>query len=59
VHIETGNGTARKHDMELRTGSKQHMHIVNVEQHDGGTKFGLVALDLPGNLGFDDDKKTN
>ena len=36
---------------ELRAGSPQHQHIVAVESKDGGTKIGLVALDLPGHLG--------
>ena len=38
-------------DLELRTGSPQHQHIVSVESRDGGTRIGLVALDLPGNFG--------
>jgi hypothetical protein len=43
-------------DLELRSGSEQHQHIVSVEAHDGGTKIGLVALDLPGHLsGHDKD----
>jgi hypothetical protein len=36
--------------LELRAGSQQHQHIVSVEQKDGGTKIGLVALDLPSHL---------
>lgn len=39
--IHTGNG------LELRAGSPQHQHIVALEEKDGGTKIGLVALDLP------------
>jgi hypothetical protein len=35
---------------ELKAGSKQHQHIVAIEPEGAGTKFGLVALDLPGNL---------
>lgn len=33
---------------ELRAGSPEHMHIVGIEAKDGGTRIGLVALDLPG-----------
>ena len=33
---------------ELRAGSPEHQHIVGIEPKDGGTKIGLVALDLPG-----------
>lgn len=33
---------------ELRAGSPEHEHIVGIEPRDGGTKIGLVALDLPG-----------
>ena len=47
-------------DLELKTGSQQHQHIVALD-HDGpGTKIGLVALDLPGHMSFgdnDDDKQ--
>ena len=32
---------------ELKAGSKQHQHIVAIEPEGSGTKFGLVALDLP------------
>ena len=34
-------------EMELRTGSPGHLHIVGIKQKDGGTRIGLVALDLP------------
>jgi len=37
---------------ELRAGSPQHQHIVGMERKDGGTKIGLVALDLPGHMSF-------
>ncbi len=43
-------------DLELRAGSAQHFHIVGVEPHDGGTKIGLVALDLPSHLSGHDNK---
>jgi len=41
---------------ELKAGSKQHQHIVGIDPQGSGTKFGLVALDLPGHLSFGDDK---
>jgi hypothetical protein len=34
-------------DLELRAGSPGHLHIVGIKSKDGGTKIGLVALDLP------------
>jgi hypothetical protein len=37
-------------DIELKAGSQQHQHIVTIEHDGGGTKFGLVALDLPGHI---------
>ena len=40
-----------RENTELRAGSAQHQHIVGVEAHDGGTKIGLVALDLPSHHG--------
>lgn len=39
---------------ELKTGSKQHQHIVSIEPDGDGTKFGIVALDLPGNMSVGD-----
>jgi hypothetical protein len=33
---------------ELRAGSPDHQHIVGIEPKNGGTRIGLVALDLPG-----------
>lgn len=39
---------------ELRAGSPGHLHIVELEPKDGGTKFGLVALDLPSHHGSSD-----
>jgi len=38
----------------LKAGSKLHQHIVAVDADGSGTKFGLVALDLPGHLGIED-----
>lgn len=43
-------------NIELRAGSQQHQHIVGLEVHDGGTKIGLVALDLPSHLSGHDSK---
>ena len=57
VHIGVSSTQGTK--TELRTGSKQNQHVVEIEPHDSGTKFGLIALELPGDLHFDDDKKTN
>jgi hypothetical protein len=52
ININTGDST----DIELRAGSPQHLHIVGVEDHDGGTKISLVALDLPSRLSDHDHK---
>lgn len=43
--------------VELKTGSKQHQRIVAIDPEGNGTKFGLVLLDLPGNLSVDDDRR--
>ncbi len=51
VHVSAGG------EDELKAGSKLHQHIVSVETRNGGTKIGLVMLDLPGNLGGDDSKE--
>jgi hypothetical protein len=34
-------------ELELRAGSPGHFHVVGIQPRDGGTKIGLVALDLP------------
>jgi hypothetical protein len=47
-HVNTH--TTKDSDLELRAGSEQHQHIVGVETKNGGTKFGLVMLDLPSHL---------
>jgi hypothetical protein len=41
--------------VELKAGSKQHQHIVAIDPEGSGTKFGVVALDLPGNITVVDD----
>jgi len=65
THIKTGDGHSKgfaimsgdsSSDLELRAGSPQHLHIVGVEQHDGGVKIGLVSLDLPSDLSDHDSK---
>ena len=37
-------------EMQLRSGSELHQHIVGVRSRDGGTRIGLVALDLPAGM---------
>ena len=47
-----------RQDFQLKAGSKRHQHIVGFEEpKNGQTRFALVALDLPANIGNDDDKK--
>jgi len=43
-------------DVELRTGSQQHQHIVGLNPKDGYVKIGLVALELPSHLVKHNDK---
>ena len=50
-HINVDEDLSGK--MELKAGSKQHQHIVSIDPEGNGTKFGLVALDLPGHLSAD------
>ncbi len=47
-------------DIEFKSGSQQHQHIVALDRDGAGTRIGLVALDLPGHMSFgdnDDDKQ--
>jgi hypothetical protein len=41
--------------MEFKAGSKVHQHIVAIDPDGSGTKFGLVALDLPNHVTMGDD----
>jgi hypothetical protein len=41
---------------EFKAGSKVHQHIVAINPEGNGTKFGLVALDLPSHVTLGDDK---
>lgn len=43
-------------DLELRAGSPQRQHIVGLESRDGGTRIGLVALELPQQMHTHSDK---
>ena len=40
--------------LELKAGSKVHQHLVEIDADGSGTKFGLVALELPGKMFSDD-----
>ncbi|MES2391553.1 MAG: hypothetical protein V4555_07920 [Acidobacteriota bacterium] len=51
-HVSTGDSSGS--ELELRTGSPSHQHIVGVSTKDGGTKIGIVALELPSHLGHHD-----
>ena len=44
-------------ELQLRAGSQTHQHIVSAEPRNGGTKIGLVALDLPSHLGNNSGKQ--
>lgn len=45
-------------EIELKAGSKSRQHIVGYEAKNGGTRFGLVALELPSDKD-DDGKQAN
>ena len=51
-HVSVSDDMSGK--LEMKAGSKQHQHIVAIDPEGSGTKFGLVALDLPGHLSADD-----
>lgn len=50
TNVQTDEGTSG----ELKAGSKQHQHIVVIDPDGSGSKFGLIALDLPGHFTDDD-----
>ena len=47
LSCDSDNGGASNEETELRAGSVLHQHIVGVHTENGGTRIGLVALDLP------------
>jgi hypothetical protein len=57
THITVDEEMSKK--MELKAGSKQHQHIVAIDPEGSGTKFGLVALDLPGHMSGGDSGEEN
>ncbi len=57
-HVHGGDHDDAK-KLDLKAGSPQHQHIVAIEPESGGTKFGLVALDLPGHLSIGDKEESS
>jgi hypothetical protein len=53
-HLDANNDVSGK--MQLKAGSKVHQHIVAIDPEDSGTKFGMVALDLPSHITLGNDK---
>jgi len=51
-HVSVSDDMSGK--LEMKAGSKQHQHIVAIDPEGNGTKFGLVALDLPGHVSIGD-----
>lgn len=59
IHMDSSSrgltiGDSSDNNLELRAGSDLHQHIVGIQARDGGTKIGLVVLDLPSHLGDHD-----
>lgn len=44
---ETGDEAGGGGDLELKAGSEHHQHVVALHREGAGTKFVLLALDLP------------
>ena len=53
-HISTNDDLSNK--TELKAGSKVHQHIISIDPDGSGTKFGMVALDLPSHVTLGNDK---
>ena len=57
VKIDQGDYHLGKGNLELKAGSKHHQHIVGFENPSNSqTRFALVALDLPAELGSGSEK---
>jgi hypothetical protein len=58
VKIDRGDYGTGENSLELKAGSKRHQHIVGFEDtNDSKTRFVLVALDLPADVGGDSKKR--
>jgi hypothetical protein len=51
-HVAVDEAVSGK--MELKAGSKLHQHIIAIDSDGSGTKFALIALDLPGHIAAED-----
>lgn len=49
-HSRGKSGVSGK--IELKAGSEQHQHVVEIDPQSDGAKFALVALDLPLHISF-------
>lgn len=58
-HISWSTGDDGSSSIELRAGSKLHQHIIGIEKKNGGTKIGMVSLDLPSGFSKHDDKQSD
>lgn len=47
-HFNFDTSTEGKDNLELKSGSKRHQHIVALGSKDGATQINVVNLDLPG-----------
>jgi hypothetical protein len=54
-HVSVDAAASRR-ELELKAGSEKRQHVVTIHADGAGTKFELVALDLPGDSDFDGDK---
>jgi hypothetical protein len=58
-HISVSDDISVSGKMELKAGSKQRLHVVEIDPEGMGTKFGLVALELPGHISGGDNDGQN
>ncbi len=57
-HVHGRVATDSDDEIELRAGSETRQHIVGIETKNGGTRIGLVMLNLPSGLHSHDSKET-
>lgn len=55
LECRTDNHGNSDSELQLRAGSPRRQHVVGVKAQDGGTRIGLVALELPGDSTKHDD----
>ena len=57
-HVHGSVNVDSEDEIELKAGSQTRVHVVGIKSKDGGTRIGMVLLNLPSQLHSRDSKET-